>query len=456
MPAGTLKSTELLMAQMKRFNMKFRSFSFAAILPVVLGGCQWFKHEPASLIDFKEFQKHIAVVDEAEAIADPVKRCLHYPTPPTFNWSPALIEALCADMHMPVDHLPKIKRMIDAKDWAGLEAHFTDILRRHYSGEDPEYMIYRSFPLYSWKSKQEADNYTLRWLKAAPDDAYANMTRGNLLTHRAWEVRGGGSSSETDKRLGYLAAADKEQMKIAATLAKEAQVLLRKATILQPRLIVAYGTLINAEMLAGDSEKISDTFDQATRQSPHTYYVRNTLMNFLEPRWGGSLREMDRLVDEAEPHVARNPRLALLRARRVSMAGNLFLGREWYGNALDQYREALEFAPEDNALGTAANIAYLEQRYLQAIVYSTQDMRFSRDISHALSMRGSALEKIGEPTRAYCDYQAAIEDYPGEKTARRRIPKLEELFVKHKVDRRTICGPNNPDSKALRKKLGLR
>jgi tetratricopeptide (TPR) repeat protein len=455
MPVNTLKSTGRLMVQMKRFHTKFHSFLYMTIVLVVLGGCQWFKHEPASLIDFKEFQQHIAIVDEAEAIADPVKRCLHYPTPPTFNWSRALIEALCADMHTPVDHLPKVKRLIDAKDWDGLEAHFTEILRRHYSGEDPEYLIYRSFPLYSWKSQQEADDYTLRWLKAAPDDAYANMTRGNLLTHRAWEVRGGGSSSETDKRLGYLGVVDKKQMKIAATFANEAQILLRKASIIQPRLIVAYNTLINAEMLAGDSEKISGTFDQARRQSPHTYYVRNTLMNFLEPRWGGSLREMDRLVDEAEPHVARNPRLALLRARHVSMAGNRFLEREWYGNALDQYREALEFAPEDNALGTAANIAYRERHYLQAIVYSTQDIRFSRDISYALAMRGSALEKIGEPKRAYCDYQAAIEDYPGENTARRRIPKLEEHFVKYKIDWRTICGPNNPDAEALRKKLGL-
>lgn len=446
MPAGTLKSTELLMAQMKRFNMKFRSFLFAAITLVVLGGCQWFKHEPASLMNFKEFQQHIAVVDEAEAIADPVKRCLHYPTPPTFNWSRPLIEALCADMHTPVDHLPDIKRMIDAKDWSGLEAHFTEILRRHYSGEDPEYLIYRSFPLYSWKSQQEADDYTLRWLKAAPDDAYANMTRGNLLSNRAWQVRGDSVASKTDNR----------QMKNAKQLAKEASALLRKASILQPRLLPAYRTLMNAEMLAGDSDKVGETFRQAIRKSPHSYYVRNTLINFLEPKWGGSLRDMDWVVEDSEPYLARNPRLALLRARRVGMDGERFLGREWYGNALDQYREALEFAPEDNALGTAANIAYRERRYVQAIVYSTQEIRFSRDRADALSKRGTALEKIGEPDRAYCDYRAAIEENPEEAWSKRRIPKLEQFFDKNKVDRKKLCGPNNLPAKALRKKLGMR
>lgn len=445
MPAGTLKSTELLMAHMKRFNMKFRSFSFAAILPVVLGGCQWFKHEPASLIDFKEFQKHIAVVDEAEAIADPVKRCLHYPTPPTFNWSPALIEALCADLHTPIDHFADIKRMIDAKDWAGLEAHYTEILRRHYSGEDPEYLIYRSFPLYSWKSPQEADDYTLRWLEAAPDDAYANMTRGNLLDHRAWGVRGGDFSQKTDEK----------KMKNAMALAKEAATLLRKASILQPRLIPAYRTLINTQMLAGDSEKIGETFASAIRQSPHSYYVRNTLINFLQPKWGGSLREMDWLVDESESHIARNPRLALLRARRVGMGGDRFLKRDWYGNALDLYREALEFAPEDSALRAAANIAYHERRYVQAIVYSTQEIRFSRDTADVLSRRGAALEKIGEPDRAYCDYLAAIKENPGEAWSKRRIPKLEQRFSTQKIDRNTLCGPNNAAAKGLRKKLGL-
>ncbi len=430
---------------MKRFNRMFCSLLCVAIVAVVLGGCQWFKHEPARLMNFKEFQQHIAVVDEAEAIADPVKRCMHYPTPPGFNWSPALIEGLCADLYTPVDHLPEIKRMIDAKDWAGLEEHFTEILRRHYSGEDPEYLIYRSFPLYSWKSQQEADDYILRWLKAAPDDAYANMTRGNLLSNRAWQIRGGAVASKTVKK----------QMNSAQQLAKEAAILLRRASILQPRLMPAYRTLMNAEMLAGDSDKIAETFRQAITQSPHSYYVRNTLINFLEPKWGGSLQDMDWVVEDSEPYLARNPRLALLRAHRVGMDGETFLGREWYGNALDQYREALEFAPEDDALGTTANIAYRERRYVDAIVYSTQEIRFSRDKADALSKRGTSLEKIGEPDRAYCDYRAAIEENPEEAWSKRRIPKLERLFAEQKIDRKTICGPGNAPAKALRKKLGL-
>lgn len=435
------------MAQRTRLNMKFRSFLCVAIIPVALGGCQWFKHDASSQMKLQAFMAHVAEIDQAEAIADPLKRCLRYPTPPEFNWPRALIEAMCADMHTPVDHLPEIKRMIDAKDWAGLEAHYTEILRRHYSGEDPEYLIHRSFPIHSWKSPQEADDYTLRWLAAAPDDAYANMTRGNLLDYRAWEIRGGDFSSKTDEK----------QMQSAMTLAKEAEILLRKASILQPRLIPAYRTLINTEMLAGDSEKIGETFSRAIKQSPDTYYVRNTLINFLQPKWGGSLREMDWLVEDSEPYAARNPRLALLRARRVGMDADRFLKREWYGNALDQYRESLESGPEDDALGTAASIAYHERHYIQAIVYSTQEIRFSRDHAYALSKRGSAWEQFGERRRAYCDFLAAVDAGLGEgSVAKRRIPVLEELFVKNNIDPKTVCGPNNPDVQSLRKKLGLK
>ncbi len=433
------------MAQTQRFNAKFSSFVCIAIGLGVLSGCKWFKHEPSSLMSFQEFQQHVVVIDEAEAIADPVERCLRYPTPPGFKWSRALIEGLCADMHTPVDHLPDIKRMIDAKDWAGLEAHYTEILRRHYSGEDPEYLIHRSFPIHSWKSPQEADDYTLRWLEAAPDDAYANMTRGNLLDHRAWEVRGGNFSSKTDQK----------QMKNAVALAKEAATLLRNASILQPRLTPAYRTLINTQMLVGDSEEIGETFGRAIRQSSHSYYVRSTLIHFLQPKWGGSLSDMDRLVDESEPYLARNPRLALLRARRVGMEGERFLKREWYGNALDLYREALEIAPEDTVLKAAANIAYRERRYVQAIVYSTQEIRFSRGTADARSKRGAALEKIGEPERAYCDYQAAIKENPGENWSKRRISKLEQLFSTQKIDLNTLCGPDNAAAKVLRRKLGL-
>lgn len=435
------------MAEMKRFNAKFCLFICVAISLVTLSGCQWFKHDAANPMKLPEFMAHVVEIDQAEAVVDPVKRCLSYPTPSEFQWPNALIEAMCMDMHTPVDHLPAIKRMIDAKDWAGLEAHYTDILRRHYSGEDPEYLIHRSFPIRSWKNPEEADDYTLRWLEAAPDDAYANMTRGNLLDHRAWEARGEKSSSETNEK----------QMKSAMTLAKEAEILLRKASILQPRLIPAYRTLINTQMLAGNSEKIGETFASAIRQSPHSYYVRNTLINFLQPKWGGSLREMDALVDESEPHIARNPRLSLLRARRVGMDGYRFLKREWYGNALDEYRESLQSGPEDNALATGANLAYRERHYIQAIVYSTQEIRFSRDNAYALSRRGSAWEQFGERRRAYCDFRAAVEAGLGEDSvAKSRIPVLEALFVKHNIDIKTVCGPNNPDVRDLRKKLGLK
>jgi tetratricopeptide (TPR) repeat protein len=441
---------------MTRVDAKICAIVCIAMSATAMSGCKGFKHDVSNPMAFRDFQRHVAAIDEAEAIDDPVERCLRYPIPPEFHWPQALIEALCADMHTPVYYLSDIKRLIDAKDWAGLEAHYAEILRRHYSGEDPEYLIYRSFPLYGWKSSQEADDYTLRWLEGAPDDAYANMTRGNLLAHRAWQARAGGSSSETDKRLGVRMISDETQMKKSAFHAENAQMLLRKSLVIEPRLMPAYNTLINAEMLAGDVGRIGETFSRAIRQSPHSYYVRNTRMNFSEPRWGGSLREMDRLVEEAEPYVAHNPRLAMLRTRRAGMDANHFLAKEQYGPALDQHRKALEFGPEQNSLGTAANIAYRERHYTQAIVYYTQEIRFSRDIANMLSNRGAALEKIGEPDRAYCDYQAAIKDYPGEAWSNRRIPKLEQLFVSQGIDRRFLCGPNNAAVKALRKKLGMK
>lgn len=430
------------MASMKKIAARPAAVIIAMITLATVSGCKWFKHASSDPMTLTEYRKHVMDIDQAEEIDDPVKRCMRYPTPPEFKWSKELIEALCADLHTPIDHLPKIKRLIDAKDWSGLEAHYTDILRRHYSGEDPEYLIYRSFPLSSWKSPQEADDYTLRWLKAAPDDAYANMARGNVLNDRAWGIRGADVASKTDKK----------QLKKAEMLAREAETLLRKASILQPRLVPAYRALMNAEMLAGHSDKIADSFDQAIRQSPHSYYLRNTLINFLEPKWGGTLSDVDWLVEEAQPHAARNPRIALLRARRIGIDADRFLSRKWHGNALDRYRESIAVGPDSDILITAGNVAYREKHYGQAMMYWTQALRFTRYPADALTYRGWAWDQLHEGERAYCDYRAAVEADPGQESAKRNLASHRQLLIDHKVDPAKACGPGNPSAKRLRKK----
>lgn len=416
------------------------------LLPMALCGCEWFRHPSIDPMSFKEYQRHVVDIDTAEAISDPLERCMAYPNPPEFKWPSNLIRLGCEDMWRPVTPLSTIERMIDRQDWTGLDRHYAELVRRHHDGEDPEALLYRSFPLASWKSDADEETYTLKWLQGAPQSAYANMTRGQVLLNRAWREKERGDAD------GKPAAA----MRVAAPLANQAAALLRTASTRDPRLMPAYRERLSAAMLTGNTEQMEAILEAAEAQSPSDYYVRDKFMEALEPEWFGSFDDMAAFAERVRPYVRKNPRLRILLARAEAWKGDHYLARGWYGNALDQYRKGLQFAPEESVLFTAANIAYREGHYAQSMMYWSQVIRFSRYQGEAaLKHRAAAWTKLGDGTRGFCDYKTVVERDPSDKDAREYIRSSEADFRKRRIDFARLCGPGNMQATRLRKMLGL-
>jgi len=425
-----------------------RRLGWAAVvlLAAALCGCEWLRHPSIDPMSFKEYQRHVVDIDTAEAIRDPVERCMAYPNPPEFKWPSNLVRLGCEDMWRPVTPLATLQRMIDRQDWAGLDRHYAELVRRHHDGDDPEALLYRSFPLASWKDDAEEEAYTQKWLKGAPHSAYASMTRGQVLLNRAWRAKERGDAD------GNRAAA----MKVATPLAKEAVALLRAASARDPRLMPAYRECLSAAMLTGDTDAMEGILEAAEAQAPNDYYVRDKFMQALEPEWYGSFDDMAAFAERVRPRARKNPRLLILLARAEAWKGDRFLGRGWYGNALDQYRKGLQIAPEEGVLFTAANIAYREGHYAQAMMYWSQVIRFSRSQGEdALKHRASAWNKLDESTRGFCDYRTVVERDPSDGAARDYVRSTEADFRRRGIDYAALCGPGNVQARRLRKMLGL-
>lgn len=413
----------------------------ALALCAVLAGCGLIPHDSKDPLTRQQYKQHIMEIDAAEAVVDPIERCLAYPTPPEFDWSQATMRLLCLDMWQAVTHLPKLKRMIDAKDWPGLETHYAALLQRHYAGDDPEFILYRSFPLHSWGNDAEADRYTTQWLDGAPDSAYAHMARGMVLMDRAMTAGDGGPP-------GLLASA---RARAAAHLAEQAERILRRASELEPRLLPAYRERLTAAMLIGDAEAQQRLLDQALAQSPQSYYLRERYMETYVPPWHMPFDWMQPIAEKAAPYLQKNPRLHLLRARAASWKGREYLDLGLDGNALDAYRAGLPSGPDAHMLFTAADIAHREGHHLQAIMYWTQTMRFSR-YTHmrALEGRASAWWHLDEGERAYCDYKALLALDATHATALRYVAAYEPRLRAKGIAPAGVCGPGNAHAARLR------
>ncbi len=389
-------------------------FSLSIVLSV--SGCDRRPSAIPELSDRNKYEKIFAEIDRAELEKDPIQRCLIYPSPPHLDWPPALIDALCRDKFTGASFAAELKPMIDAREWKKLDAHFAGFLKRHYSGEDPEYRIYRSFPLISWKSDADAEHYTLRWLKGAPMSPYANTARAKILMSKAWEIRGGDFAKNVPP----------ERMRRAMDLARQASVLLSRAIKQEPRLLPAYDIMMEAYVLGGQPEMMRRALRAALNQSPSSYYVRSTASAYMSQFWGGTLEEQDAMVEDARPHFARNPRLRMLTPYREVEKGRRFDVEKDYRNALLLLREALKTGPSYETLVRAERSASELGYNVEGLLYLSQNIRFERAPGDELMARARLWESDGDYTRALRDLRAVVKLYPNSQENASKLAEAEK------------------------------
>lgn len=405
------------MVPMGKNNFRIlRTAFFGLTIGLSISGCD---RKPSAIPEFSdrnEYEKIFAEIDRAEAEKDPIQRCLIYPSPPHLDWSPALIDALCRDKFTGGSFAAELKPMIDAREWKKLDAHFAGFLKRHYSGEDPEYRIYRSFPLISWKSDADAERYTLRWLKGAPMSPYANTARAKILMSKAWEIRGGDFAKDVPP----------ERMRRAMHLARQASTLLSRAIKQEPKLLPAYDIMIEAYVLGGQPEMMRRALRAALNQSPSSYYVRSTASAYMSQFWGGTLEEQDAMVEDARPHFAENPRLRMLTPYREVEKSRRFHVEKDYRSALPLLRQALKSGPSYESLARAEQSASKLGHNVESLLYLSQNIRFERAPGDELMLRAKLWESNGDYARALRDLRAAVELYPNDQKTAQKLAEAEK------------------------------
>lgn len=386
-------------------------------LACLLAGCDFKPRQISLLSERQRYEPLLKAIDQAETIKDPVERCLQTPSPPHLEWPADMVEAFCRDQFTPVAQAEVVRGMIDTKDWRGLDTHYAGYLERHLSGEDPELLLYRAFPVSSWRSDEEADRYSRRWQQAQPDSAFANTLRARQLIVQAWQVRGN----------GFIKDIDPKNLRRSIGLAREASILTLKAIKTEPRLMPAYSILIEAYMLGGRSELMRRAAHNALLQSPYNYYVRAEAAGYMRLIWGGNPGELGRFADAAKPHIQKNPRLRMLQGNaEAELAATRWRGKR-PGRALSAMREALEFGPNLTALNDAAYLSDELGYESETLVYLTQIIRFERGPKDALLYRASIWELGRWHDRALRDYRAAQVFSKNDKRIAERIARLEAL-----------------------------
>lgn len=235
----------------------------------------------------------------AEALADPLARCLAYPDYPGNAWPKGLAAAYCHYEHDPAVTLAMLREALDKHALSALEARYKADLERHFAKDGFSEIIHKDFEIFD--ASQESGQLTQRWLEQTPHSAYALVARATYFDAMAGKARGTDWASDTPEE-------NLQRMREFAAKAIEG---FRQAIAIEPRLMEAYVGLGDAAKLAGDEASEARAFDDGMAIDPACKVLTGYRMNQLTPRWGGSYLAMAALGSRLEAFVPQRPLLAL-------------------------------------------------------------------------------------------------------------------------------------------------
>lgn len=350
------------------------------------------KTPPPALADY------VAAVRKADAIGDPLQRCLAYPDLPGNTWAPDVAKTRCSMFNTPpmftLDTLeqalaqPDGANAVDAKFKALLEAHFT-------APEQREQIFIAYWPFKTDARIDDAERIARAWVKAAPDSAFARTALGHVLANRGWNARGS----------KYMADTPQENVRRMEQFFEEAATEYVAAFKAEPTLLPACVALMSIGRQSSDGLQAQAT-SVCLDIDPKSYYVIDEWMTASEPRWGGSLEQMRHVAAYAQARAADNPALALFAYAHA--AYEIDRAEDDDARTLQVLEPAARRVPNAGLMRNVGGAYLRKGDYWNAFVYLSQALRFSPDYAQESRWRAHVLFMLDEKQWARADAERAV------------------------------------------------
>ena len=271
------------------------------------------KGAKGQLFDRKSVYIFLAAAKKAEAIADPLQRCLAYPDPPGSHWSPATVQAYCRYRTYPVMSYEEVRGLLQQGQYAELDRRLAAMLQDKLTKPDQLGVMDRAYDTWFDRGDLELRPLLENWKRAMPNSAFAYTASGISYFGMGKQARGG----------KYIRDTPDSNIEAMHRLVERAGEDLQHAIALDPRLTPAYAALIDASGYGLGDAAVVRGRTEGLRVDPANFAIYNSLMFVSQPKWGGSLSAMTRTAREAATHAAQNPLLLLLREKELAYEDNI-------------------------------------------------------------------------------------------------------------------------------------
>jgi tetratricopeptide (TPR) repeat protein len=405
-----------------------------------------------------ELNAFLAKVASAEAIGDPLRRCLAYPDPPGSHWPPDTIAAYCRYHNLPVVGLAEARSLIESGHADKLDRRLREALRLQRGDPDLRGLLDETYQLDFGSPMGDARKTLDSWKAQSPRSAFAYAASGYAYVNAAQAARGG-------KWIGLTSAAQLAAMRDLLALARKD---LDRAVELDPHVTPIYKAMLMTAKLEGDDSYAEAAIRHGLEVDPANFSIYVHMMAMAEPKWGGSVSQMRQIADAASQYAHKNPLMRLLqpepelqaarvcncadrnadpsafrtildrpvRATSLIDAANVAAHAKMTPLALVYKAEALRFAPESGTVRRDL-IALLSDAYLVndlqdridpvARMLADREVRSEPSKSRSYLLRGEVYEMAGEFARAEPDLSRAVALAPDD------IPELTQLATHYTI-----------------------
>jgi tetratricopeptide (TPR) repeat protein len=349
-----------------------------------------------------EADHFLAKARKAEALTDPLQRCLAYPDPPRSHWNADAINAYCHYRSLPTITFDQVRSLIESGHSAELDRRLGEALQAQLTQPESQGLIDHIY-----ENAFDNGSFDIRptldaWKRDSPDSAFAYAASGMAYAAMAADARGGNFIQDTPP----------DAILAMERLAGEADADLRRAMRLDPRITPIYAVMMDIGRMALGRRYALQAEAAGMRVAPANYYLYSAALTLAEPKWGGSLAELKALSEQGLRHANQNPLMYLSATDARLREFNFYSCRCTTPPEMAQVMDVLAGTPSYAMLSIAGNNADKVQQEQLAAVYYSEAIRFKPLPIYRLT-RAFELVDLGYPSWAHAELTAVAPALPG-------------------------------------------
>lgn len=335
----------------------------------------------------RELNAFLTAAANAEAITDPLKRCLAYPDPPASHWNAAAVSAYCRYRTQPIITADEVRDLIEHGRAAELDRWLGDSLQAQLTRPEARGRLDRTF-FADFNDGSLDQRYLIdAWKRASPHSAFAYAASGFAYVQMAIAARGGDYASKTPQD-------NMESMQRLLTLADTD---LQQARKLEPRITPIYTAMLQAGGYGLGERYAERALHDGLQQDPANFAIYGQYIWSAQPQWFGSLDALQRAVDQSLQHAQQNPMLWL---KQSEVAGYLANIHGWRDDPLhvENFPAVFDQAADAGPLSAAGRTAAAHGQPAMAAIYLSEAVRFNPDDTAARLQLARVAGEQNQPT----------------------------------------------------------